>query len=63
VRESALCCVPMNHVTLDGIELDDEVGGTGVAVGEWSVGRGDAARIIQLVDIGVFFVCHLLERR
>jgi hypothetical protein len=44
----------MNHVTLDGIELDDEVGGTGVAVGEW---------IIQLVDIGVFFVCHLLERR
>jgi hypothetical protein len=49
----------MNHVTLDGIERDDEVGGTGVAVGEWSVGRGDAARIIQRVDIGV----HLLERR
>jgi hypothetical protein len=55
--------MPMNHVTLDGIELDDEVGGTGVAVGEWSVGRGDAARIVQLVDIGVLFVCHLLERR
>jgi hypothetical protein len=47
----AVCSI--NHVALDGIELDDEVGGTRVAFGEWSVGRG----------VGVFFVCQLLERR
>jgi hypothetical protein len=63
VRESALCCVPMNRVTLDGIELDDEIRNARVAVREWTFGRGDAARIIRLFLRGVFVARHPLEPR